>query len=37
VTQAVLSKFTSIGTLLSLPFDGGSLVKPIATTCRRGR
>jgi LCP family protein required for cell wall assembly len=31
VTQAVLSKFTSIGTLFSLPFDGGSLVKPIAT------
>ena len=31
VTQAVLSKFTSIGTLLSLPFDGDSLVKPIAT------
>jgi LCP family protein required for cell wall assembly len=31
VTQAVLSKFTSIGTLASLPFDGGSLVKPIAT------
>lgn len=31
VTQAVLGKFTSIGTLVSLPFDGGSLVKPIAT------
>jgi LCP family protein required for cell wall assembly len=31
VTQAVLAKFTSIGTLASLPFDGGSLVKPIAT------
>jgi polyisoprenyl-teichoic acid--peptidoglycan teichoic acid transferase len=31
VTQAVLSKFTSIGTLFSLPFDGSGLVKPIAT------
>ena len=31
VTQAVLGKFTSVGTLSSLPFDGGSLVKPIAT------
>jgi polyisoprenyl-teichoic acid--peptidoglycan teichoic acid transferase len=31
VTQAVLSKFTSFSTLLGLPFDGGSVVKPIAT------
>jgi LCP family protein required for cell wall assembly len=31
VTQAVLAKFTSLGTLVSLPFDGASLVKPIAT------
>jgi polyisoprenyl-teichoic acid--peptidoglycan teichoic acid transferase len=31
VTQAVLSKFTSFGTLLSGPFDAGSWVKPITT------
>jgi polyisoprenyl-teichoic acid--peptidoglycan teichoic acid transferase len=31
VTQAVLSKFTSFGTLLSAPFDAGSWVKPITT------
>ena len=31
VTQAVLSKFTSFGTLLSAPFDADSWVKPIAT------
>jgi LCP family protein required for cell wall assembly len=31
VTQAVLSKFTSFSTLIGLPFDGGSLVKPITT------
>jgi LCP family protein required for cell wall assembly len=31
VTQAVLSKFTSFGTLLSAPFDASSWVKPIAT------
>jgi LCP family protein required for cell wall assembly len=31
VTQAVMSKFTSFGTLLTAPFDAGSWVKPIAT------
>lgn len=31
VTQAVMSKFTSFGTLASAPFDAGSWVKPIAT------
>jgi anionic cell wall polymer biosynthesis LytR-Cps2A-Psr (LCP) family protein len=31
VTQGVLSKLTSIGTLAGLPFDGGSLVKPVTT------
>jgi len=31
VTQGVLSKLTSFGTLISLPFDGGSYVKPVAT------
>jgi LCP family protein required for cell wall assembly len=31
VTQAVLAKFTSVGTLVSLPFDGNSLMKPLAT------
>jgi polyisoprenyl-teichoic acid--peptidoglycan teichoic acid transferase len=31
VTQAVLSKFTSFGTLLKAPFDAGSWVKPITT------
>jgi LCP family protein required for cell wall assembly len=31
VTQAVLSKFTSFGTLLSAPFDAGSWAKPITT------
>jgi LCP family protein required for cell wall assembly len=31
VTQAVMSKFTSFGTLLKGPFDAGSWVKPIAT------
>ena len=31
VTQAVLSKFTSFSTLIGLPFNGGSLVKPITT------
>jgi LCP family protein required for cell wall assembly len=31
VTQAVLAKFTSIGTLATLPIHGGGLVKPIAT------
>ena len=27
----MLSEFTSLGTLLGLPLDGGSLVKPITT------
>ncbi len=31
VSQAVMAKLTSVGTLLSLPFDGGSLVKPVST------
>jgi LCP family protein required for cell wall assembly len=31
VTQGVLSKLTSFGTLIGLPFDGGSLVKPVTT------
>ena len=31
VTQAVLSKFTSIGPLIRMPFDGASFVKPLAT------
>jgi LCP family protein required for cell wall assembly len=31
VTQAVLSKFTSIGTLIGAPFHASSWVKPIAT------
>jgi len=31
VTQGVLSKFTSIGALARMPFQGASFVKPIAT------
>jgi LCP family protein required for cell wall assembly len=31
VTQAVLSKFTSVGTLATLPIHGSGLVKPVAT------
>jgi len=31
VTQGVLSKLTSLGTLVRLPFDGGSFVKPVTT------
>jgi anionic cell wall polymer biosynthesis LytR-Cps2A-Psr (LCP) family protein len=31
VLDAVGSKFTSPGTLISLPFDGGSLAKPLTT------
>jgi LCP family protein required for cell wall assembly len=31
VSQAVLSKFTSFGTLSSAPFDAGSWVKPLTT------
>jgi len=31
VTQGVLSKLTSLGTLVELPFKGGSFVKPVTT------
>jgi LCP family protein required for cell wall assembly len=31
VTQAVLSKFTSVGTLVGAPFHAGSWVKPLTT------
>jgi LCP family protein required for cell wall assembly len=31
VTQAVMSKLTSVGTLFTMPFDGKSYVKPLAT------
>jgi len=31
VIEAVLSKFTSLGTLSSLPFDGSKLAKPLTT------
>ena len=31
VTQAATAKLTSFSTLLGLPFDGGSLMKPLAT------
>jgi LCP family protein required for cell wall assembly len=31
VMQAVMSKFTSPGTLFKVPFDGSSLAKPLAT------
>jgi LCP family protein required for cell wall assembly len=31
VTQGVLSKFTSLGALARMPFEGASFVKPIAT------
>ena len=31
VTQAVMSKLTSVGTLVTMPFDGGTYVKPLAT------
>ena len=31
VTQGVLAKFTSLGALARMPFQGGSFVKPIAT------
>ncbi len=37
VSQAVMAKLTSVGTLLSLPFDGGSLVKPVATDLSTGQ
>jgi LCP family protein required for cell wall assembly len=31
VTQGVLGKFTSLGTLVRMPFHGGSVVKPMTT------
>ena len=31
VLQATMAKMTSIGTMLDLPWDGGSLVKPLTT------
>ena len=31
VLQAILHKMTSVGTLAKLPFDGGKLVRPLAT------
>ena len=31
VMQAVLGKLASVGTFASLPFDGGSLLKPLST------
>jgi anionic cell wall polymer biosynthesis LytR-Cps2A-Psr (LCP) family protein len=37
VMDALASKFTSPGTLLGLPFDGGSLVKPLTTDLSAGQ
>ena len=37
VMQAVLAKFTSLSVLLELPFDGGSLVKPLTTDMSAGQ
>ena len=37
VIQAVLAKFTSPSVLLKLPFDGGSLVKPLTTDMSAGQ
>lgn len=37
VMQAVMSKLTSPGTLLKMPFIGGSLMKPIATDLSAGQ
>ena len=37
VIQAVLAKFTSPSLLLSLPFDGSSLAKPLTTDMSAGR
>ena len=31
VMDAVAAKFTSIGTLIGVPFDGGALAKPLTT------
>jgi hypothetical protein len=36
VIQAVLAKFTSPSVLFKLPFDGGSLVKPLTTDMSAG-
>jgi anionic cell wall polymer biosynthesis LytR-Cps2A-Psr (LCP) family protein len=37
VIDAVTSKFTSPGTLLKLPFDGGTLAKPLTTDLSAGQ
>ncbi len=37
VMDATAAKFTSIGTLIGLPFDGGSLVKPLTTDLTAGQ
>ena len=37
VIDAVTSKFTSPGTLIGLPFDGGSLAKPLTTDLSAGQ
>ncbi|MDX6426649.1 MAG: hypothetical protein QOD52_2054 [Gaiellaceae bacterium] len=37
VMDALASKFTSPGTLLKLPFDGGTLVKPLTTDLSAGQ
>jgi len=37
VTQAVMSKLTSVGTLAKAPFDAGSWVKPITTDLSTGQ
>ena len=37
VIDALASKFTSPGTLLGLPFDGGSLAKPLTTDLSAGQ
>jgi polyisoprenyl-teichoic acid--peptidoglycan teichoic acid transferase len=37
VIDAVTSKFTSPGTLLKLPFDGGKLAKPLTTDLTAGQ
>jgi anionic cell wall polymer biosynthesis LytR-Cps2A-Psr (LCP) family protein len=37
VMDALASKFTSPGTLLGLPFDGGKLAKPLTTDLSAGQ
>ena len=37
VMDATAAKFTSIGTLIGLPFNGGSLVKPLTTDLTAGQ